>query len=87
MSASFTETQTCMRFRSLAIRNRLGAFRLDDDGLADVDPAVDDDALDRGLDRAVAQVALRPLQGCLGLGNALPDHAASPTATFACAIS
>ena len=29
MSASFTATQTCMRVRSLAIRNRLGALRLE----------------------------------------------------------
>ncbi len=28
MSASFTATHTCMRLRSLAIRKRLGAFRL-----------------------------------------------------------
>ena len=29
MSASLTEAQTCMRRKSLAIRNRLGAFRLE----------------------------------------------------------
>ncbi len=28
MSASLTEAQTCIRLRSLAIRNRLGALRL-----------------------------------------------------------
>ena len=29
MSASFTEAQTWMRFKSLAIRNKLGVFKLE----------------------------------------------------------
>src|SRR5262249_15560765 len=49
-----------------------------DDGLADVDPAVDDDALDRRLDGAVAEVGLRLLEGSLSsLAHAAhADHVA-----------
>ncbi len=37
--------------------------------LTDVHPAIDDHPFDRGGNGAVAQVALRPLQRCLGLGH------------------
>ena len=62
MSVSLTDDQISSRPRSLAIRKRLGAFRLADDGLADVDPAVEDHALDRRADRRVAEVDLGLLE-------------------------
>ena len=54
----------------LGDQEEAGGIQARNDGLTDVDAAVDDDALDRRLDRAVAQIPLRPLHIRLGLGEA-----------------
>ena len=73
----------------LGDQEQAGGVQAGHDGLADVDAAVDDDAFDRRGDRAVAQVALGPLQrGFAWVWLALACRiAASPTARLAFAVS
>ena len=67
ISASLTDTQICIRLRSLAIRKRLGVLRLAATVCTDIDAPVNDDTVDRRSNRAILQVSLRPPLGRLRL--------------------
>ena len=69
ISASLTEDPDLHPGQVLGDQKEAGGVEAGDDGLADVDPPVDDDPFDRRDDGAVTQVLQGPLQDGFGLGH------------------
>ncbi len=62
MSLSSTDARICICDRSFAIRNNCGVWHARDDGLPELDGALDDDAVDGRVDLRVRKILPRAVE-------------------------